>query len=97
MRVVDRGGREAATRYGLLWSDAVVSALALALETGRTHQIRVHLKHIAHPVFGDPDYGGRAGRGRVVPAEAGARVRRRARRPVAAGAARGYVEFSRIR
>jgi 23S rRNA pseudouridine1911/1915/1917 synthase len=75
MRVVDRGGREAATRYGVLWSDAVVSALALALETGRTHQIRVHLRHIGHPVFGDPDYGGRAGRGRAIPGDAGARVR----------------------
>jgi 23S rRNA pseudouridine1911/1915/1917 synthase len=53
----------------------VVSALALALETGRTHQIRVHLRHIGHPVFGDPDYGGRAGRGRAIPGDAGARVR----------------------
>jgi 23S rRNA pseudouridine1911/1915/1917 synthase len=28
------------------------------LETGRTHQIRVHMKHIGHPLFGDPEYGG---------------------------------------
>ena len=31
----------------------------MPLETGRTHQIRVHLAHIGHPVFGDPVYGGR--------------------------------------
>ena len=75
MRVVARGGREAATRYQALWSDGTVSALALALETGRTHQIRVHLKHLGHPVFGDPDYGGRAGRHGAVPADALERVR----------------------
>jgi len=34
----------------------------LRLETGRTHQIRAHWKHLGHPVFGDPDYGGRGGR-----------------------------------
>ena len=33
--------------------------LEATLETGRTHQIRVHFSHLGHPVFGDPDYGGR--------------------------------------
>ena len=36
-----------------------LSLIQLKLHTGRTHQIRVHMKHIGHPVFGDPDYGGR--------------------------------------
>lgn len=59
--VVTRGGRYAATRYRLVRSYAYLSELALTLETGRTHQIRVHLAHLGHPVFADPDYGGRRG------------------------------------
>ncbi len=63
MRVVGTGGREAATRYRVGWSGNGVSVLTLALETGRTHQIRAHLKHQGWPVFGDPEYGGRSVRG----------------------------------
>ncbi|MDP6698720.1 MAG: pseudouridine synthase, partial [Candidatus Latescibacteria bacterium] len=37
------------------------------LETGRTHQIRVHMAHIGHPVFGDPVYGGRDQTGGIRP------------------------------
>jgi 23S rRNA pseudouridine1911/1915/1917 synthase len=57
--VTRKGGRHAATRYRVERSYAYLSELTLALETGRTHQIRVHLAHLGHPVFGDPDYGGR--------------------------------------
>ncbi len=57
--VVAKGGRHAATRYQLVRAYAHLSELLLTLETGRTHQIRVHLTHLGHPVFGDPDYGGR--------------------------------------
>jgi 23S rRNA pseudouridine1911/1915/1917 synthase len=59
--VLARGGRFAATRYRVVRSYAYLSELLLTLETGRTHQIRVHLAHQGHPVFGDPDYGGRRG------------------------------------
>ncbi|HEX6899428.1 MAG TPA: RluA family pseudouridine synthase [Thermoanaerobaculia bacterium] len=51
------GGRPARTRYRTLAAAAGISLLALDLETGRTHQIRVHLKHIGHPLVGDPVYG----------------------------------------
>ncbi len=50
-------GRPAVTRYRVAESAAGVSRLELDLETGRTHQIRVHLKAIGHPLVGDPVYG----------------------------------------
>jgi 23S rRNA pseudouridine1911/1915/1917 synthase len=53
------GGRAARTHYRVAESFAFLSLLDLRLETGRTHQIRVHLQHLGHPVFGDPIYGGR--------------------------------------
>ena len=37
----------------------VATLVEVAIDTGKTHQIRVHLHHIGHPVFGDPTYGGR--------------------------------------
>ncbi len=51
-------GRAAVTRYTVLERFPQASLLACRLETGRTHQIRVHLTHIGHPVLGDPVYGG---------------------------------------
>jgi 23S rRNA pseudouridine1911/1915/1917 synthase len=52
-------GREAVTLYECIQSYHYLALLKLRLKTGRTHQIRVHLNHIHHPVFGDPDYNGR--------------------------------------
>jgi len=59
MAVVARGGREAVTDYKLLQRFRSYDLLEVRLQTGRTHQIRIHFSHLGHPVFGDPDYGGR--------------------------------------
>jgi len=52
-------GREAVTEYRVLLTDGKTSLLECRPKTGRTHQIRVHLKSIGHPVLGDPLYGQR--------------------------------------
>jgi 23S rRNA pseudouridine1911/1915/1917 synthase len=49
--------REARTHFELLEALATTTLLQVTLETGRTHQIRVHLQAIGHPVAGDPEYG----------------------------------------
>lgn len=54
---VRSGGRPAITHYRCRASAAGISRLELDLETGRTHQIRVHLKAAGHPLVGDPTYG----------------------------------------
>lgn len=51
-------GKPAITHYKLLKSWDYVSLVECKLETGRTHQIRVHMRHIGHPLFNDPEYGG---------------------------------------
>ena len=56
---VSQSGRYAATHWKIRARYDFLSLLSLALETGRTHQIRVHLAHLNRPVFGDPLYGGR--------------------------------------
>lgn len=51
-------GRHAITHYNLLRDLRYVSLLECKLETGRTHQIRAHMKHLGHPLFNDAMYGG---------------------------------------
>lgn len=58
MTVTGTGGRHAVTHYHILERYDRFSLLKLTLETGRIHQIRVHLSHIGHPVAGDHGYGG---------------------------------------
>ena len=60
---VVRGGRQASTRYRVIEHMAAYTLVEASLVTGRTHQIRVHLAHLRHPVAGDPVYGGRAAAG----------------------------------
>jgi 23S rRNA pseudouridine1911/1915/1917 synthase len=62
MAVLRGGGKLARTRYRMMekFGDAarpVASLIECRLETGRTHQIRVHLTHLGHPLIGDPQYG----------------------------------------
>lgn len=59
MAVVTHGGKEAITHYRLLQRFGHYTHLRCMLETGRTHQIRVHMAYIKHPLVGDPAYGGR--------------------------------------
>ena len=54
--ITDGSGREAITHYKVLERFEGISYLALRLETGRTHQIRVHMSHKGHPLLGDPVY-----------------------------------------
>ena len=54
---VDEEGREAITEWTVLRRGRGVTLLDVHILTGRTHQIRVHMKHIGHPVCGDPIYG----------------------------------------
>ena len=56
---VTEGGREALTRYRVVERFRAHTHCELELETGRTHQIRVHMAHIRAPLLGDPLYGGR--------------------------------------
>lgn len=52
-------GKHAVTEYSVLEQFDYCAFIRLRLRTGRTHQIRAHLAHLHHPIFGDPTYGGR--------------------------------------
>lgn len=54
----DPNGKHAVTHYSTVEQLLYVSVVRCRLETGRTHQIRVHMKHIGHPLFNDERYGG---------------------------------------
>jgi 23S rRNA pseudouridine1911/1915/1917 synthase len=64
MAVLPRGGREARSDYRVLWTGprGLASLVAVRIHTGRTHQIRVHMAHIGHPLLGDAAYGPRENR-----------------------------------
>jgi 23S rRNA pseudouridine1911/1915/1917 synthase len=58
MAVLRVGGKAARTHYKVIETFGATAALVeCRLETGRTHQVRVHMAHIGHPLIGDPVYG----------------------------------------
>ena len=78
MAVVSGGGKRALTHYRVLhrYFDGALSLVQCRLATGRTHQIRVHLTNMGHPLVGDSVYGGgaRASRTKAIPDQAKARL-----------------------
>jgi 23S rRNA pseudouridine1911/1915/1917 synthase len=58
MAVNPEGGKGAKTHFTVLGKSEAASLLHLKLESGRTHQIRVHMQYIHHPILGDSVYGG---------------------------------------
>lgn len=56
-RCIDKNGSKAITHYELLRKVDNCSLVKVVLETGRTHQIRVHTQYIGHPILGDTLYG----------------------------------------
>lgn len=59
MAVLQHGGKQAVTHFRVLQKFAFHAHVRVKLETGRTHQIRVHMANIGYPLVGDPVYGGR--------------------------------------
>lgn len=58
-RVVSKSGQMAITHYKVVMRLPHSTIVELQLETGRTHQIRVHMAHLGHPIVGDTLYGGK--------------------------------------
>jgi 23S rRNA pseudouridine1911/1915/1917 synthase len=69
--VTGASGKPARTHFrrveSAVWERQPVTAISCDLETGRTHQIRVHCAHIGHPLLGDPVYGRARGKRSVTP------------------------------
>ena len=63
MAVTDRNSRPAVTRWTVIARYRGYTWIRCRLETGRTHQIRVHMAHIGHPLLGDTLYGGKKDKG----------------------------------
>ncbi len=67
---VEKGGRSAVTHWKTLERLGNYTLMQFQLQTGRTHQIRVHSAHMGHPIVGDPEYGSRKIPGMTLPGQA---------------------------
>jgi 23S rRNA pseudouridine1911/1915/1917 synthase len=74
MAVLEKSGRSAITHYRILESFPAHTLIQATLETGRTHQIRVHFAHKHHPLVGDPVYGTRTKSSPLLSADASAAI-----------------------
>jgi 23S rRNA pseudouridine1911/1915/1917 synthase len=74
MTVSARGGRDSLTEVFVVDTFGQFEYIRVIAVTGRTHQIRVHLSHISHPILGDPVYGGRRTKGLSSNPNVGARI-----------------------
>lgn len=70
MAIVEKGGKRAVTNWRVVKAEGGISVIECAIETGRTHQIRVHMASLGCPVIGDSAYGKSALDKRIVPAPA---------------------------
>ena len=70
MAIVEKGGKRAVTNWRVVKAEGGISVIECAIETGRTHQIRVHMASLGCPVIGDSVYGKSALDKRIVPAPA---------------------------
>ena len=102
MSTISKRGKQALTRWRVLERFGFITFLELQIDTGRTHQIRVHLNAIGHPVLGDTVYGNAARKIQTITANAvRSRLKMMKRQALHAGAlsfihpaTKKYVEFS---
>jgi 23S rRNA pseudouridine1911/1915/1917 synthase len=88
---VKQRGHEAISRWKLEKNWGEVSLVHVVIETGRTHQIRVHMSHLQHPIVGDSTYGGGRRRAQAVRSKALQELLLQVQRPMLHSRCLGFV------
>lgn len=94
MAVVQGRGREAISRWKMEKDWGEVSLVQVVIETGRTHQIRVHMSHLHHPIVGDSTYGGGQRRAQAVRSKALQEIILQVQRPMLHSSRLGFLHPS---
>jgi 23S rRNA pseudouridine1911/1915/1917 synthase len=94
MAVVKRKGHEAISKWKLEKDWGEVSLVQVVIETGRTHQIRVHMSHLHHPIVGDSTYGGGQRRAQAVRSKALQEIILQVHRPMLHSRSLGFLHPS---